>query len=68
MEYPPRLQMDGNGEWFWDSETGDDDVERVPDQNYQKDGYGLVHFDLDPKNGEGSHDLGGLLVALFNWR
>lgn len=55
IEYPPRLQIQENGYWAWDSETGDDGVERVPDQEYQRDGYGLVHFDLDPDNGEDTH-------------
>ncbi|KAI7778036.1 hypothetical protein LA080_002673 [Diaporthe eres] len=50
MEYPPRLQIQENGYWAWDSETGDDGVERVPDQEHERDGYGLVHFDLDPDN------------------
>lgn len=52
MEYPPRLHIQENGDWVWDSETGEDGVERAPDQEYQMDGHGLVHFDLDPKNGE----------------
>ena len=52
MEYPPRLQIQENGDWVWDSETGEDGMEKVPDQEYQKQGYGLVHFDLDPSNGE----------------
>lgn len=59
IEYPPRLQIQENGYWMWDSETGDDGVEKVPDQEYQRDGYGLVHFDLDPDNGEGAHLIGG---------
>lgn len=63
MEYPPRLQIHENGEWSWGSETGYDGEERVPDQEYQTEGYGLVHFDLDPKNGEHSHVLSSLLVV-----
>lgn len=52
IEYPPRLQIQENGYWAWDSETGDDGAERVPDLEHHMDGYGLVHFDLDPDNGE----------------
>lgn len=55
MEHMPRLQpQDNNGDQDWYPGLGEDIEERVPDQG---DGYGLVHFDLDPKNGEDSSVL-----------
>lgn len=66
MEYPPRLKIQENGDWVWDPETGDEGVERVPEQEYRRDGYGLVHFDLDPDNSENSHGLSVMLVILDN--
>lgn len=63
MQYPPRLYItDDTEEWKWYSETGEDLIERGPDNEHQRaEGSNLVHFDLDPNNGESS----SLLCELF---
>lgn len=56
MDCPPRMYLtEDTQEWVWDSETGGDITERLPDS--RSSGYGLVHLDLDPKNGESSNLL-----------
>ncbi|KAK2606551.1 hypothetical protein N8I77_005293 [Diaporthe amygdali] len=44
----PVVQEDGSE--VWAPETGEDGVERIPIIESERFGYGLVHFDLDPKN------------------
>lgn len=52
------MQEDGSPAWA--SEIGEDEVEIFPGEEYGPYVLGLVHFDLDPKNGE--RVLGGLLM------
>lgn len=52
MEYPPRRQVQEDGSEVWAPETGEDGVERISIIESERVGYGLVHFDLDPKNGK----------------
>lgn len=47
--------MNEFGATTWETSVGDDISERLDDRNYedaQKHGFELVHFDLDPSNGE----------------
>lgn len=51
MEYHPRRRVQEDGNEVWDPETGEDGVERVPIIESERVGYELVHFNLEPRNG-----------------
>lgn len=51
MQYPPRRRVNPNGGDAWLDVDGQDLNERLPDAD-RHIGYDLVHFDLDPQNGE----------------
>lgn len=76
MQYPPRRRVDSNGADMWLSEDGEELNERLPDTD-RDIGYDLVHFDLDPQNGESLYRLGNNLrlqlmgfapISSLDWR